>query len=191
MEVFMGSILPFGFNFPPSSWALANGQLIAISQNDALYALIGTTYGGDGVNTFQLPNLQGRSLVGMGSGPGLSPRFIGEVFGAENATVPINTGNMPPHSHTLAASNTDSTSLTQAPVAGWTLGAAASNSGGDTPVITPVNMYNPAAVPAQTAVQSAPTSTVGGGAPLQVATLPPALCLNFCIALYGIFPSRN
>ena len=191
MQVFMGSIVPFAFNFAPKNWAQTNGQLLSIQQNQALFSLLGTYYGGNGVQNFQLPNLQGRSMFGMGTGSGLSVRVIGEVFGVENVTVPLNPLNLPPHSHTLAASNTVSASLTQAPAPGWTLGAAASNSGGRTPVITPVNMYTAAAVPPQSGQPSAATSTVGGGAPLQVATVPPSLSLNFCIALFGIFPSRN
>jgi microcystin-dependent protein len=191
MQVFMGSIMPFAFNFAPKNWAQTNGQLLSIQQNAALFSLLGTYYGGNGVQNFQLPNLQGRSMFGMGNGAGLSPRVIGEVFGVESTTVPLNVTNLPTHNHTLAASNTVSTSLTQAPASGWTLGAAASNIGGRTPVITPVNMYNAVAVPPQSAMPSAATSTTGGGAPLQVATVPPALCLNFCIALFGIFPSRN
>lgn len=191
MEVFLGSIFSFGFNFAPAQWLQTNGQLLAIQQNSALFSLLGTYYGGNGTTNFQLPNLQGRSPFSMGAGAGLTPRVIGEYFGQETVTVPLTANNLPQHNHTLAASNTVSDSLTQAPASGWTLGAAASNSGGRTPVITPVNMYNAVAVTPQGAVQSAATSTTGNGQPVQIGTIPPALCINFCIAMLGIFPSRN
>jgi microcystin-dependent protein len=156
-----------------------------IQQYSALYALIGTNFGGNGTTTFGLPDLRGRQIIGMGQGPGLTNRIVGQAFGTESVTLTAN--NLPPHDHTLTASNTDSASLTQAPAAGWTLGAAASVSGARPPVATPVQMYGPSNP--TTPVPSAPTSVTGNGLPL--ATMPPALCLNFCIALMGIFPSRN
>ncbi len=191
METFMGLVLPFGFNFAPQNWAMCSGQLIAIQQNSALFALLGIQFGGNGTTNFALPHLRGRTMLGMGNGLGLSPRVIGEQLGAESMTLALNATNMPPHTHTLAASNTVDTSLTQAPAAGWTLGAAASVTADRVPVVVPVKMYNATALTPQNAVQSAPSSSVGGGAPVQIPTIPPALCLNFCIAMFGIFPSRN
>lgn len=191
MDTFMGLVLPFGFNFAPANWATCSGQLLSIQQNAALFSLLGTSFGGNGTTNFQLPDLRGRSMLGMGNGLGLSPRVIGEQVGVEATTLALNANNMPPHAHTLAASNTAVASLTQVPAAGWTLGSAASDSGGRTPVIVPVSMYNATALTPQNAVQSAPSSTVGGGVPVQIPTMPPVLCLNFCIALAGIYPSRN
>src|SRR5581483_6644516 len=97
MEAFVGTILTFGFNFAPSQWALCNGQTMAISQNAALFSLLGTFYGGNGVSNFQLPNLQSRLPIGMGQGLGLSQYVIGQTAGTENAALTIN--NMPSHTH--------------------------------------------------------------------------------------------
>lgn len=191
MDVFMGFISPFPFNFAPMGWAFCQGQTLAIQQYSALYSLLGTTYGGNGTSTFGLPDLRGRQVVGMGAGPGLTPRVIGQMIGTENVSVALNTSNLPPHTHTLAASNTDNASLTQAPAAGWTLGAAAANNGARPPVITPVNMYNATPLTPANSVQSAQTSIAGSGVPVMLPTMPPALCLNFCIALEGLYPSRN
>src|SRR3569623_2626294 len=98
----LGGIRLFAGNFNPRCWAFCNGALLAISQNDALFALLGTTFGGDGVNTFGLPDLQGRLTVGQGTGPGLSSYVVGQKGGAE--TVPLNTNQMPIHSHNFFAS---------------------------------------------------------------------------------------
>jgi len=101
MEVFIGTIQPFAFNFAPRNWAFCAGQLLPISQYQALYALIGTTYGGDGTQTFKLPDLQGRLPIGQGNGPGLSQRLIGDVDGVES--VMATQANLPTHTHSTAA----------------------------------------------------------------------------------------
>lgn len=190
MDVFVGFISPFPFDWAPDGWALCNGSTVPMQQYAALYSLIGIRYGGDGRTTVGLPDLRGRAIVGMGAGPGLTPRTIAQQFGAETGSVALTTNNLPPHSHTLAASNTASGSLTQNPAANWTLGAAASVTAARPPVTTPVNMYNATALTPQNAVQSAPSSTVGAGQPVQMPSMPPALCLNFCIALMGLYPTR-
>src|SRR5271166_3581841 len=101
-EPFIGEIRLFGFNFAPVGWALCNGQLMPIAQNTPLFSLIGIYYGGDGITTFALPNLQSRVPIGQGQGPGLSPYTIGQTGGIENVTL---TGNqMPEHTHTVKAS---------------------------------------------------------------------------------------
>lgn len=185
MDTYIGFITPFPWDWAPQNWTLCNGSQMQIQQYNALYALLGTNFGGNGTTTFGLPDLRGRQIIGMGQGPGLSNRMVGQSFGAESAT--LTAGNLPPHNHTLTASNTDSANLTQTPAPGWTLGAAASVTTARPAVTTPVQMYgspNPA-----NPVPSAPTSVAGSGTP--VTTMPPALCLNFCIALMGIFPSRN
>ena len=100
METFLGTILSFGFNFAPRGWLLCYGQLLSISQNSALFSLLGTTFGGDGVNTFALPDLRGRSLVGQGQGIGLTNIEMGQISGTENTSLLIT--NMPGHTHALA-----------------------------------------------------------------------------------------
>ena len=100
-EPYVGQIIAVGFNFAPEGWLLCNGQLLPISQYDVLYSLIGTTYGGDGVSTFALPDLQGRVALGSGQGAGLGNYVIGQKAGTENVTVA--TANMPAHSHTVQA----------------------------------------------------------------------------------------
>lgn len=184
MEAFIGTVMLWGPNFAPRGWAFCQGQLMSISQNTALFSLLGTTYGGNGQTTFALPNLQGRVPVGAGQSPGTSTYVLGESAGTES--VALTSAQMPQHSHTLAASNTDSASLTQAPAAGWTLGAAASVTGRP-PVATPVQMYNASNI--SQPVQSAPTSVAGGGTPVPV--IQPFQVLNYIICLEGIFPSRN
>jgi microcystin-dependent protein len=159
----------FGFNFAPTGWALCNGQVLAISQYTALFSLLGTQYGGNGSSNFALPNLQGRVAVHQGNGAGLSPYVIGEYGGAE--TVGLSIANMPAHTHT-------------------TNSAALSNPGSppaSVVVLTPANpQSNPGfPVPAATAA----VNVTGSGTPFGV--VQPFLTMNFCIALSGIFPSRN
>jgi microcystin-dependent protein len=185
MEPFTGTIAMYPWDWPPREWSLCQGQLVAISQNQALFSLLGTNFGGDGRSSFGLPDLRGRQVIGQGAGPGLTSRRLGELLGSEHVT--LTSQNLPPHTHTLTASNTASGSLTPEPAEGWTLGAAASVSEGREPVITPVQMYGPSNP--SNPVQSAPTSSTGSG--YQIPTMQPTLCLNFCIALFGVYPSRN
>jgi microcystin-dependent protein len=180
MEVFIGTILPFGFNFAPRGWAMCNGQLMAISQNTALFSLLGTSYGGNGVNTFGLPDLRGRLPMHMGDGLGLSPRVIGEMAGTENATLLIS--NMPAHTHMLNASTTAATGTSPA---NRYLGAANGADNQGNPVT--VQIYGPA--PANTTMNSGSIAPAGNSLPFAI--MPPFLVFNFCIALNGIFPSRN
>ena len=98
-EAYVGEIRIFAGTFAPTGWALCNGQILAISQNTALFSLLGTTYGGNGTTTFALPNLQGRAPMHWGTGPGLTPRSLGEVGGA--ATVTLLSTQMPAHTHTM------------------------------------------------------------------------------------------
>lgn len=185
METFIGFISAFPWSWPPYQWTACQGQLLQVSQHNALFALLGTTFGGDGRSSFGIPDLRGRQIIGMGNGPGLTPREVGQIGGYEGVVLTSN--NLPPHTHTVTASAAEYGSLTQAPETDWTLGAAASVSDERTPVITPVRMYGP---PNPThPVQSAPTSSTGAGSPIP--TMPPSLCLSFCIALQGIYPTRN
>lgn len=157
-----------GFNFAPRGWAECNGQLLPISQNTALFALLGTTYGGDGRVTFALPDLRGRVPLHQGNGPGLSPRTLGESTGTESVALTVN--QLPSHTHTLKGSATRQDTNRVA-------GAALSNSGYYS-TQTPAADMHPAAV-----------ATTGAGQPHD--NVQPVLCVNFVIAVEGIFPSRS
>jgi microcystin-dependent protein len=171
-EPFIGEIRMFGFNFPPTGWALCNGQTLPISQNQALFSLLGTTYGGDGTTNFMLPNLQGRVPINQGTGNGLSPYVMGQINGAETTTVLIN--NMPNHTHLIQCNTGGGNQASPAngypAVESTGTSLDYSNAAG--------GLMNPAMVEA-----------VGGNVPIN--NLQPYLCVNFCIALQGIFPSRN
>jgi microcystin-dependent protein len=172
---FVGEIRIVGFNFPPVNWAFCNGQLLPISQNTALFSLLGTYYGGDGRTTFALPNLQGYAPMHQGNGAGLSPRIIGET-GGETAVTLIQS-QLPSHTH--AAQN-----------------AAESNAGTPGPTVVfggggrgKEPAYAPASAP--NTVQLSPQAVSMAGGNLQHNNLPPYLTLNFVIALTGIYPSRS
>lgn len=171
-DPFIGEIRMFAGNFAPRSWAFCWGQLLSVSENDALFALIGTTYGGDGVTTFALPDLRGRIPVGQGQGPGLSNRIIGQRYGTEEVTL-LST-QMPPHTHTLVASATTAT-------AGSPAGAVVAAQPDDLVFIGGV---------APTAVMRADQIVPDGGSQPHD-NMAPYLCLNFIIALFGIFPSQS
>jgi microcystin-dependent protein len=185
-DPFLGEIRMFGSNFAPSGWALCNGQLLAISQNDALFAILGTTYGGDGQTTFALPDLRGRLPIGPGQGPALQNYILGEIGGAE--TVTLLTTQLPPHDHIvtkgtikIAASSATANrrNPSQAVPAVEAAGVTAIYS--DAPPNTTL---------APAALKGAPqTITTGGGQPTSV--MQPSLAVTFIIALEGIFPSRN
>lgn len=168
-EPFLGEIRMFGFNFAPVGWAQCNGQLLPINQNQALFALLGTQYGGNGTTNFALPDLRSRIALHEGQGPGLSNYVIGEVTGQE--TVTLQSTQLPAHSHTVQA-GTDATTKdpTNAFPGFASSGAAYTGTGG-------ANM------------NAAMVGSTGGGQPFSV--VQPLLVLNFCIALEGIFPSRN
>ncbi len=182
MDPFLGQISIFGFNFAPVGWSFANGSIVPIAQNSALFALLGTQFGGDGQQNFQLPNLQGRLPLGMGNGAGLSPRVIGQVAGTENVTVLTN--NLPAHNHASQLSVTTNKASTNTPTAGAYLGNANDPNGTAIP-----NIYLSGSNPPLVNLNSGVTSSTGGNQPIPV--MNPFLVLNFCIALQGIFPSRN
>ncbi|WDF65837.1 phage tail protein [Flavobacterium sp. KACC 22763] len=195
MEVFLGTILGFGFNFPPRGWAYCNGQLIAISQNTALFSLLGTMYGGDGVNTFGLPDLRGRAPIHFGQGPGLSNIIQGERAGTETTT--LTTLNLPAHVHALtggtAAVTVTATTITGGTITNETDGGNNSfSSSGSTP-----NIYSePGGSGTDKVGGFSATATLGGNTAPTGGTSPfsirdPYLAINFCIATSGIFPSRN
>ena len=169
-EPYIGEIKMFAGNFAPRGWALCDGALLAVSSNDALFSLLGTIYGGDGRTTFGLPELRGRIPIHMGSGPGLSSRAWGQKSGSESVTVTA--AQLPVHQH--------------APLS----------------ITEPANTTNPAgALPAQAASATFRTSgslaamasgSVGNTGGSQAhPNVQPFLCVNFIIALTGVYPSRN
>jgi len=183
MDSFVGSIFSFGFNFAPYGWAQCNGQLMPISQNEALFALIGTTYGGDGVTTFALPNLQGRVAIGTGTGPALPTYVLGEFGGAE--TVTLTQANLPPHNHavltppSVPASNTNFES--NDPTVHYFGKVSLPGAG---------SVYSTTSTAGVTTASTSSNSGVAGSS-IPFSILNPYLVINYCISLYGIFPSRN
>jgi microcystin-dependent protein len=171
-EPFVGEIRMFAGNFAPRGWAFCDGQLLAVSQNDALYSLYGTIYGGDGRTTFGLPDLRGRIPIHAGTGPGLSPRRLGSKSGAEKVTLTVN--QVPSHSHTFSAINSPATET--APPAEGTL----AQSVGYDLYVPPSGFTNMAA---------ANVDHVGGSR--DHTNEMPYLCVHFIVALFGIYPSRH
>jgi microcystin-dependent protein len=169
---FVGEIRMFGGNFAPSGWAFCSGQLLSIAENDVLFALIGTTYGGDGVNTFGLPDLRGRIPLHQGTGPGLSTYVIGQLAGVENVTLLSN--QMPIHTHTAAASSA-STGVSDPTNTFWASNPA-------------VKQYAPSTA-TLTSMAATSVSAVGANQPHD--NMPPFLAISFIISLFGIFPTRN
>lgn len=172
-ECFIGEIRLFGGTFAPLGWAFCNGALLPISEYDALFALIGTTYGGDGQTTFALPDLRGRVAIHQGQGPGLSLNVIGQQVGVESVTL---TSAQAGHTHTLQANS----------------GAAAA---GDTspaarvPAALGAGMLYTASTAASVAMAATMVGGAGGSQPHE--NVMPSLVLNYIIAIEGIFPSRN
>lgn len=170
-DPFIGEIRMAGFNFAPNGWALCQGQLLSIAQNTALFALLGTQYGGNGQTTFGLPDLRGRLPIHYGQGPGLSQRFIGEVFGEEQVT--LTPTQIPGHSHTLVAASD---------------GVRSTAPAGNLLASGEADLYSrDSAAP----VAMAATSIGPAGGSQPHGNLQPYLCMNFIIALTGIFPPRN
>jgi microcystin-dependent protein len=168
-DPYIGAIFMFAGNFAPQGYAFCNGQLLPISQNAALFSLIGTFYGGNGTSNFALPNLQGASPLSFGQGPGLSQRDIGGTGGAANVTLP--SSQLPLHTH--AAQGVATAGTQQAP----TGGAWAEIRG------------LPYAPTPDGAMDSRAIALAGGSQPHN--NLPPYLVINFIIALVGVFPSRS
>jgi microcystin-dependent protein len=164
-EPFLGQLLLVPYNFAPRGWAFCDGQLLSIAQNTALFSLLGTTFGGNGQTTFALPDLRGRVPVGVGPGPGLSPVDLGEVGGSE--TVTLITTQIPAHGHTIGGTNSAATGSRPA--------GNVNAQGGAYSATSDATMQ--------------PTGNTGGSQPH--GNLQPYLALNWCIALEGIFPSRN
>ena len=170
-EPFVGEIRMFAGNFAPRGWAYCDGQLLAVSQNDALFSLLGTIYGGDGRTTFGLPDMRGRVPLHAGHGPGLSERRLGAKGGSEKVT--LTTNQIPSHTHPVSGTN----NLANATTPGGNVPAQSTIADLYAPVAPTVDM-NAAAVP-----------NVGGSQ--SHSNLMPYLCVHFIIALFGIYPSRH
>lgn len=175
-EPFLGQILIFGLNFPVRGWAQCEGQLLPISQNSALFSLLGTFYGGDGRSTFALPDLRGRVPIGQGQGAGLTDRRLGSTGGAESVT--LTAAQMPTHNHIVNATNADGD---KGGPGGKILAASPPGGNGSETI------YSDTA-PTRT-MNSAMISNAGGS--LAHENMQPYLALNYQIALQGIFPSRS
>lgn len=173
-DPFVAEIRIFPFNFAPKGWAFCNGQLMPISQNTALFSLLGTTYGGDGKSTFALPDMEGNAPMHPGQGPGLTERFLGEESGT--STVTLLQSEMPVHNHNLMASNEDGTQ------GSLTAGIAIATSVGGKLYQTTVN--------ANLVQMNFMALAVTGGS-LPHNNMQPYLTLNFNIALQGVFPPRG
>jgi len=183
-DPFVAEIRIFPFNFAPTGWAMCNGQLLPLSQNTALFSLLGTTYGGDGKSNFALPDLQGNSAMHPGQGPGLSLRDLGEQGGVESVT--LLQSEMPLHTHTVGgavAANGNSVQPNGNIWAQAELGPRTSLFAYATPATGKVN-------PNILSVGNPPVPTVAGGG-LPHNNRMPYLTLNFCIALQGVFPPRT
>lgn len=174
MDPFIAEIRMFGLNFNPRGWAQCNGQILSIAQNTALFSLLGTTYGGNGQSTFGLPNLMGRAAMGNGQGPGLSTRDLGEEGGS--ASVTLLASQMPVHTHTARGNDSDGTLPSPA-------GNVWAGPGADRDLA----WYNNGTP--NTAMSPTTLSVAGGGFPHN--NMMPYLTMTFCIALQGVFPTRN
>ncbi len=174
MDPFVAEIRIFPFNFAPKGWAFCDGQLLPLSQNTALFSLLGTTYGGDGRSNFALPDMQGNAPMHPGQGPGLSLHDLGETGGSETVTLLIS--EIPAHNHSVRAYTGDAAD-SRDPTSVQTLG---------TP--SPGNLYNPTTTGLSPMAPQA-FSPTGGDQPHN--NLMPYLTLNFCIALQGVYPPRT
>ena len=179
-EPFVGEIRIVAFNFAPVNWAFCNGQLLPISQNTALFSILGTFYGGNGTSTFALPNLQSRVPIGTGQGAGLSDYVIGETVGTESVTL-LST-QMPAHTHTLMSATLNPQNAAQ-----------------NTPHPGPtamIGLSGPDALYTNTASSAGPQTMASTSIAIAGGSLPhenrqPVLAMNFIICMYGVFPSRN
>jgi microcystin-dependent protein len=171
MDPFVAEVRFFGFTFAPKGWAFCQGQLMSISQNTALFSLLGTNYGGDGRTTFGLPNLQGAAVMGAGDGPGLTPRGWGETGGADVVT--LLEAEMPQHTHTVQASQGDANSRVptlRLPATGIGMGM----------YVKPGNLQ-----------MMSPNMVVPNGSSGPHNNMQPYQTLSACIALQGVYPPRD
>ena len=173
-EPFLGEIFMAGFNFAPRGFALCEGQLLPESQNQSLFAILGTTYGGDS-NFFRLPDLRGRAPVHEGQGPGLPSKTLGQKDGAETVTLLANANDLPAHTHTLRATNTEATA----------------NSPGGNVLANPTIAQSAYKLNPSTRIGMNPAAVASTGSGQAHTNVQPSLTINFFIALSGVFPSQN
>lgn len=178
MEGTIGEIRMFAANFAPTTWAYCNGQLMPIAQNQALFSILGTTYGGNGVQNFALPNMQSRVAIGTGNGPGLTPVQLGEMKGIESNT--ITASNIPSHTHVIAGA---------AKMLTTTVSANAETPGGNYFANDGSAKYKTTGTGTLTPATVAVGLGASGGTP--VANITPYTAISYIICLAGIFPSRN
>lgn len=174
-DAYQGEIRMFAGTFAPFKWAWCDGQIQAVSENQALFSIIGTTYGGDGRSSFGLPEMRGRIPVGQGTGPGQTPRTIGQLFGVE--TVTLTSDNLPSHTHTLMASSSAQT--TTEPV------------GNSFATINNDNSFYAAGVVMSELTESSDSAVESDGGNQPHDNIQPSLCINFIIATQGLYPPRS
>jgi microcystin-dependent protein len=198
MEFYLSQIVMWGCNFAPRGWMFCNGQQLSISQNSALFSLLGTTFGGNGQTTFALPDLRGRAPIHFGQGPGLTNWTLGETTGTE--TVALTQSQMPSHTHAATAASTSTTAATlhaetsQADARNPLGNMLATPPAGAAIYAAPVPADNKGMAPDSITATTSTTTTVtvqtaGNSEPFGV--IQPSLAVNFCICIQGIFPSRN
>jgi len=180
MEGVMAVVTMVAYDFAPKNWAYCNGQILPIAQNQALFSLLGTTFGGNGVNTFGLPNLMGRIPVGVGQGPGLSNYTLGEVTGSETTALSI--ANLPTHTHNGNVTVIPKGSNSADELAPGSNSPGQIANGYDTSPTPAIFMQGPNVI-------STTIGTAGSSQPFPI--LEPYLVVNYVICMYGIFPSRN
>lgn len=181
MDEYLGIVKLFAGTFAPRGWAFCDGSLLPINQNQALFAILGTTYGGNGSTNFALPDLRGRVGVGAGIGNGIPPIQAGQAGGSATVTV---TGGLPAHTHNLEVSNAEGT--TNDPTGNVPAKAIYTDNDGNT---FSVNAYSPSSNGQANSGVISTTGSGGGGQTLNI--MPPFLGMNYIICLQGIFPSRN
>jgi len=181
MEGVIGYVTAFAGNFAPKGWALCQGQIMAISQNTALFSILGTTYGGNGQTTFGLPDLRGRAVVGAGQGNGLSPYDLGQLAGSEINTMTL--AQLPIHTHTATIKITPNAN-TQPDGATPLNSVYASPTGGD-------QLYGAGGSVAMKPYPGTLTTGPNTGGPTPFSILHPVLALNYLVCIQGVFPARN
>lgn len=191
-DPFIGQIIQGGWNFVPRGYASCAGQALSIAQNSALFSLLGTTFGGDGITNFKLPDLQGRSMINAGTGPGLSTYVLGQSGGVENHM--LTTNEMPSHTHPVVpnpnALNASSAKATaQEPTTGAIFGRGVDNVGTTVPQIYLPAGTTPTVALGLNIAGSIQVGNAGGNSPFSI--LSPYLAVTVCIALEGIFPPRS
>ncbi len=189
-DPFVGEIRSFGFNFCPRGWAKLDGTLLAVSQNDALFSLLGTIYGGDGRTTFGLPDLRGRVALHQGTGPNLSTRRLGAKEGQENVT--LTTANLANHTHGLTGTLSPRLEAsTDARTSNSPAGAYLSTFTGETPYTTSTGAGLKQMGANSAVIDISGVNLVNSGNNQPTPNMAPYEVTNFCIALFGIYPSRN